>query len=36
MTGVPNDGDQAAEPGFDHAVTVVVNGVPHELTVGRG
>ena len=34
MTGVPNDGDQAAEPGFDHAVTVVVNGVPHELTVG--
>ena len=33
MTGGPHDGDQAAEPGFDHTVTVVVNGVPHELTV---
>jgi xanthine dehydrogenase YagT iron-sulfur-binding subunit len=34
VTGAPHYGDQAPEPGFDHAVQVVVNGVPHELTVG--
>jgi xanthine dehydrogenase YagT iron-sulfur-binding subunit len=34
VTGAPHHGDQVLGPAIDHAVRVVVNGVPHELTVG--
>ena len=35
MTGAHHS-DQALQPSFDQDVKVVVNGVPHELTIAAG